>query len=137
MKIKQIRAYLIPFLVFVLLAGCAGKQVHSQKFDLPFKNSMANAKSGTFIVEPANFKIRLWSPVNRTAGYVIQNVEVTGFYGRQLALSVKGAGQLANVAFVNIPITEDQSALLAELFNSKGTQVRVKLRFETFTYIVK
>jgi hypothetical protein len=79
----------------------------------------------------------VWSPVNRTVGFVIQNVTVTDPHGKSLSLSVTGAGQLANVAFVSIPITEDQSSLLIQLLNTKGTEVAVKLRIETYAYIVK
>ena len=136
-KYKLISVYLTSILLLVVLASCASTQGSSHKFDLPFKNTVVNAKSGTFIVEPTNFKIRVWSPVNRTVGYVIQTVTVTDPHGNFLSLPVTGAGQLSNVAFVSIPITEDQSSLLTQQLNTKGTEVAVKLRIETFTYLVK
>ncbi len=58
MKTKQqlISVYLTSILLLVLLSSCASTQGISYKFDLPFKNTVANAKTGTFIIEPTNLK---------------------------------------------------------------------------------
>lgn len=135
MVTRKIARILAVVLVPSFLA-CASARPDAMTFDLKAKNSLVGANTSRFIVTNDELKIRVWSPVNRTVGYVIQRVDFIGPGGPTKSFNVRGAVQPVSTAYASVKLAAGEADQLRELLSTRGTEVRVKMRIETFTFVV-
>ncbi len=105
--------------------------------ELRSKNAVTRAKTAQLDVVDNQLKIKVWAPVNRTVGAVMNNINFISPDGSTTSFKITGAFQVLNVARASVDLTDAEAQKVNELLHTKGTEVKVKMRIETFTYFVE
>ena len=105
--------------------------------ELRSKNALTKLKTAQLDIVNNQLKIKVWAPVNRTVGAVMNKIDFIAPDGGTTSFRITGAFQVLNVARATVNLTDAEAQKVNELLHTKGTKVKVKMRIETFTYIVE